>query len=81
MRTIDQILDTKELRRLRAEDRMLDKLEKRELAAEPLIGQLCREGVTIYYVNIRNTGGKLTGKTKEGTHSELVAYLIRNNYV
>jgi hypothetical protein len=82
MRTTEQELDTRELRRLRADDRRLSKLERLESKCAPLIGELCREGGTVYYVNLTDRGGRFTGKTKESTsHSELVDYLIRNNYV
>lgn len=81
IRTVDQDMDTKELRRLRAEDRFLTRLEKRENDAEALIGELCREGKPVFYINVRKANGSLTGKTKEGTKSELTAYLIHNNYV
>jgi len=82
MRTIEQELDTRELRRLRADDRHLAKLERLEPKCEPLIGELCRDGTTVYYVNLTNRAGRFTGKTKESaSHSELVDYLIRNHYV
>lgn len=78
---LNQQLDTRELRRLRAEDRYLTRLEKLEKKAAPLIGELCREGQTVYYVNLANNRG-FTGKTKESnSHTELVNYLIRNKYV
>ena len=43
---------------------------------------LCREGKVVYYINLRDRNGRLTGKTK-GSMSEgaLIAYLIRNKYV
>lgn len=82
MRTIEQDLDTRDLRRLRAEHRYLVKLERLERKCEPLIGELCRQGATVYYINLANRAGHLTGKTKErASYFELVNYLIRNHYV
>ncbi|MFN4266387.1 MAG: hypothetical protein ACK4F8_11655 [Aquabacterium sp.] len=82
MRTIEQELDRRELRRLRAEHVYLCRLEKLEKLAEPLVGELCREGKTVYYINLTDRQGRLTGKTKEGgTVYELITYLIRNKYV
>jgi hypothetical protein len=80
MRTVDQDMETKQLRRMRAEDKALTKLEKREKEAEQLIGKLMRNGKEVCYINIRNPEGKLTGKTKEGDEYDLIAYLLRNNY-
>jgi hypothetical protein len=69
-------------RRVAAEDRYLDKLDRLSNAAEPLIGQLMREGRTIFYVNIRSKVGALTGRTREfGTQVAASDYLIRNHYV
>jgi len=79
MRTIEQDLDTRELRRLRYEDRYLVRLEKLEAKAEPLVGEVMREGKTVYYVNLLPLR---RGKVKESySHSELVDYLIRNKYI
>jgi len=40
-----------------------------------LIGQLNRDGQTVHYISLRN------GKTKQGSPSALIDYLIRNRYV
>ena len=77
MITIEQQMNTKEKRRLSADDRYMDRMEKRWDAADALIGELCREGKKVFYINLM----PLTkGKTKEGSRSEFVSYLIRNNY-
>lgn len=69
-------------RRVAAEDRFFDKLDRLSNAAEALIGHLCREGKTIYYVNIRSKAGALTGRTREfGTNVAATDFLIRNHYV
>lgn len=71
---IHQQLEASQNRRMAAEDRYLKRLEKREAAAERMIGELCKEGKTVYYV------WPVGGKYKEGTQGELIAFLIRNNY-
>lgn len=79
MRTYQQQSDTKQLRRMRSEDRFLTKLERLEKQAFPLIGELCREGKTVYYVNCLPLH---SGKTRESLcQYELVEFLIRNKYV
>jgi hypothetical protein len=69
--TIEQQMDRNEKRHYAADDRFMDKLDR----AHELIGRLCREGNTVYYINLRN------GKTREGQPSELSDFLIRNRYV
>lgn len=85
MRTIEQQLDAREARRLAAEHRYLtrlEKLEKLEGAAEALVGRLCREGRTVFYINLTDRNGRPTGRIKESDSVyELIAYLIRNKYV
>lgn len=81
-------LEAKQARRMHAEDRFLTRLEKREAAAEALVGELCKEGKTVYYINVLNKKGKYTGKIVEfadpfapSAFAEAIAYLLRNNYV
>lgn len=45
-----------------------------EKRLEPLIGELCREGKTIHYITARG------GKVREGSHAELIDFLVRNGY-
>lgn len=74
--------DYRDRRRLAAEDRYLARVEKREKEAEALVGELCREGTTIFYINVRSKEGRLTGKTREfADQGSAIAYLLRNNYV
>lgn len=81
-KTIDELLDGRQLRRMKQEDRFLAKQERVEREADALIGELCRDGRTVYYVNLKTRDGAFTGKTREsGSHSALVDYLIRNHYV
>jgi hypothetical protein len=71
-----------EKRRFAAEERAVIRMDRQHAECEPLIGQLCREGKTVYYVNIRSKTGAYTGKTKESaSRMELIDYLIRNKYV
>lgn len=67
-------LDKRQNRRLAAEDRYLAKIERREAAAETMIGELVRDGQTVYYVWPQG------GKYREGERADLIAFLIRNNY-
>lgn len=67
-------LEARQARRMKAEARFLERREKREQAAERMIGELCRDGKTVYYVWPQG------GKYREGSVSELIAFLLRNNY-
>ena len=79
---IEQQLEGRQARRLAAEDRFLAKQERQEAEAEQLIGELCVNGQLVYYINIRSANGSMTGRIKKSTSfSELVDYLIRNNYI
>lgn len=72
----DAELNARHSRRLHAEDLFLERQEKLEKKAAPLIGELCRNGQTVYYINLAN------GKVKESTKQHvLVEYLRRNNYI
>lgn len=81
---IEQHLEARLSRRMKAEERHLLRLERREVEAEKLVGELCRNGQTIHYINVRNIKGELTGKTREFPgpqgFGEAVHFLIRNNY-
>lgn len=56
--------------------------DRRSDTAESLIGELVREGATLFYINCRNRAGALTGKTREfGSRFSAKVFLIRNNYV
>jgi hypothetical protein len=69
-------------RRLATEARYLDRREKLEAKAESLIGELVRDGRDVYYINLLDGKGNLTGKVKESSSFfDLVDYLIRNGYV
>lgn len=68
---IDQKLDAWEARRMAAEDRYLARMEKREAAAERMIGELNSGKCYIWPVG---------GKYREGDRHDLIAFLIRNKY-
>lgn len=72
MDNIDAFLDARMARRIANENRYLARLERREAAAEAMIGELIDGRCYIY-----PTGGKY----REGERHELVAFLIRNRYV
>lgn len=67
-------LDAKQARRMHAEDRYLARMEKREAAAETMIGELIREGRTVFYIFPAG------GKYREGGFGELIAYLIQRRF-
>lgn len=67
----EQQLEAKQARRMAAQDRYLARIERRESEAEKMIGELVSGKLYVYPVG---------GKYREGTRSELIAFLIRNNY-
>lgn len=67
----EQLLNAKQARRMAAEDRYLTRVERREEAAEKMIGELVSGKLYVYPVG---------GKYREGTRRELINFLIRNNY-
>jgi hypothetical protein len=71
----DALLDARQSRRMHAEHRYLVRLERREAQAQKMIGELMREGKTVYYV------APIGGQYREGSYAELVNFLIRNHYV
>lgn len=81
---INRQLDRNEGRRERANDRAFDKMERAyaRLNELQLVGQLCREGKTVYYINQLSQNGRYTGRTVEfATEFDAEQYLIRNHYV
>lgn len=81
----EQMLEARDRRRGAAQDRFLTRLEKRERKAESLVGELCRDGLTIHYINERSKSGRLTGHTREFTgptgYGSAISFLLRNRYV
>jgi hypothetical protein len=67
-------LDARERAIFRANDRYMDRMERRWDAAYEMVGELVREGRTVNYVF------PVGGKYREGHRAELVDYLVRNNY-
>lgn len=63
-----------EARRCKADDRAYDRLYRRMEAAEPLIRKLCRDGRTVYFINMRRRDDTMTGKAKEGSRHDLIAW-------
>jgi hypothetical protein len=67
--------DARDNRRVKAEDRAWDKMGEQLDAADAMIGELYRDGKTVYYVWPQG------GKYREGSWGELTSFLIRNRYV
>lgn len=74
-KTDDELAEGRMLRRIKAEARAVDKMDRQLDEAEKHIGQLTRDGKTIYYVY------PVGGKYREGSRSDLISFLIRNRYV
>ncbi len=72
---IERHLEASQRRRMAAEDRFLGRSIERENAADAMIGVLIREGKEIFYVHPQG------GKYREGSRSDLIAFLVRNRYV
>lgn len=71
----DRNFEAKQSRRMHAEDRYLTRIARREREAEKMVGTLIRDGREINYIM------PIGGKYQEGDFFELVAFLVRNNYV
>lgn len=73
---MERMLENRFSRRSLAEDRAMSRRERLEARAEKMVGELCRDGRTVYYVIQTN------GKVREANWKfELVDFLIRRNYV
>ena len=70
----EALMEGRQLRRMKEADRFLARMEKRERAAEQMIGELVREGRTVFYTFPAG------GKYREGTFGELIAHLIARRY-
>lgn len=68
----DRELDTRQLRRMRHEDKQIARLNRLEAKAEAMVGQLVHGGYYIYPPG---------GKYRTGTKIDLIQFLIRNGYV
>lgn len=68
-------LDAKMAAKERHDSKMHDRLMAKEERAEKMIGELCREGRTVYYVF------PVGGKYREGTYASLIRFLLRNRYI
>jgi hypothetical protein len=75
-------MDRNARRRNAADDRAIDRLDKQMTEAEQLVGELMRDGKTIFYICILKASGKHAGRTKEfDMRGDAINYLIRNHYV
>jgi hypothetical protein len=69
--TLEQQLNANQNRRMASQDKFLTRINFREEKAEQMLGQLNNGKFYFYPVG---------GKYREGTRSELVAFIIRNQY-
>lgn len=78
MNKIDRQVEANHNRRMANEARMLDRQQdawdRSYDAAEAMIGKLIRDGKEVLYVM------PVGGKYREGTRTDLLAFLIRNHY-
>lgn len=77
MANIHQQLAGNHNRRMANMDRAIDALEirvARKESAETMIGTLIREGKEVFYIM------PVGGKYREGNRTDLVDFLVRNNY-
>jgi hypothetical protein len=75
MQNIEQFIEGRISRRMKAEEKALTRLEKREARAEKMVGTIVRNGDEVSYIWPQG------GKYQEGRYFELVSFLVRNNYV
>jgi hypothetical protein len=74
--TCEQFLEGRELRRFKLEARAVTRLDRQMDKADALIGELVREGKTVYYVVQCN------GRVRESKNRwELFDFLVRNRYI
>lgn len=79
---IERQIEINSERRERADDRAIIRMDRQIPQAEALVGELCRDGKKIFYINITNRNGDMTGRTKDfGDRYDAIDYLIRNRYV
>lgn len=71
----EAFLDGRQSRRMKNEDIAIARGDRQYDAAIQMIGELCRDGKTVYYVF------PVGGRYREGTRADLVNFLIRNKYV
>jgi len=67
----EQMLEARQSRRMHAEDRFIGRVEKREAAADAMIGELNSGKLYVFPIG---------GKYREGSRIDLIGFLIRNNY-
>lgn len=75
---IERQVEANHNRRMANEARMLERQEreydKRWNKADAMIGELIRDGKKVFYVM------PIGGKYRENTRSNLISFLMRNNY-
>ena len=66
-----ELLERRNDARMRRESKEIEKMERREVEAEKMIGELSSGKFYVFPVG---------GKYREGSRNELTRFLIRNNY-
>lgn len=74
-KTAYELMEGRQFRRMKEEDRFMDKLDKQWKMAEQMIGELMRNGKIIYYIFPQG------GRYREGTQVQLFEFLVRNRYI
>ena len=71
----ERYLEGRDKRRHTIDAKAEAKLDRQYDKAEIMVGEVCREGKTVYYIY------PIGGRYREGPKHELVDFLIRNRYV
>lgn len=71
----ETLLDRKHEARLRREDRQLAQAERRDRQAAPFIGELCRDGKTVYYI------ASVGRYVESDSYSKLVDVLVKRGAI
>ena len=72
MDQLERQLEARQARRMTSDARFADRSDRREIAADAMVGELNSGKLYIYPVG---------GRYREGARADLIAFLIRNNYV
>ena len=76
MSKAERQIEANHSRRMANQHRALVRAERMEAKALPMVGELCREGKTVYYF------APIRGRYFESAHQyDVCAYIIRNQYV
>ena len=71
----EDYMEARDARRFKADAKRADIEDRRWNEADRMVGTLIREGREVFYIS------PVGGRYREGTRSDLIAFLIRNKYV